>query len=210
MKINRLFAAVAAALISLASVFGQPRPGSATSRPAPTTTQPAAANVVVPDSKVALVFSQDFQDQKTGIVKFTALMNQLTREFEPREKELQLLQQKINDLQAEIQKLQQQGGNPQVIQQKMDQLEQMKKDYQRKGEDGQAAFNKRRDELLGPLQADIGNALEAYAKAHNINVLIDGSAVPVIYFDQAIDVTRAFIAEFNSKNPATASVTTPR
>jgi len=33
--------------------------------------------------------------------------------------------------------------------------------------------------------------------------------VPVVYAADNIDITRAFISEFNSKNPATASVTQP-
>ena len=58
-----------------------------------------------------------------------------------------------------------------------------------------------------PLQDDIGKALEAYAKAHNINVIIDGSQVPLVYAADTLDITRAFINDFNSKNPATAAVT---
>jgi outer membrane protein len=85
----------------------------------------------------------------------------------------------------------------------------LKKDLQRKGEDAQAAYNKRRTELFTPLQDDIGKALEAYAKTHNINVIIDGSQVPLVYAADALDITRAFIADFNSKNPATAAVTPP-
>jgi hypothetical protein len=38
-------------------------------------------------------------------------------------------------------------------------------------------------------------------------VIVDGSQVPVVYASDAIDITRAFINEFNAKNPATASVT---
>jgi hypothetical protein len=33
--------------------------------------------------------------------------------------------------------------------------------------------------------------------------------VPVVYAAEAIDITRAFINEFNAKNPATAVVTPP-
>jgi hypothetical protein len=33
--------------------------------------------------------------------------------------------------------------------------------------------------------------------------------VPVVYAADSIDITRAFITDFNSKNPATASVPTP-
>ena len=41
----------------------------------------------------------------------------------------------------------------------------MKKDFQRKGEDAQAAYDRRRKEMFTPLQDDIGKALEVYAKA---------------------------------------------
>ena len=67
----------------------------------------------------------------------------------------------------------------------------------------------RRQEIFGPLQQDIGKALEAFAKARGITVIVDGSQVPVDYAADSIDITRAFIAEFNSKNPATASVPQP-
>jgi Skp family chaperone for outer membrane proteins len=57
-----------------------------------------------------------------------------------------------------------------------------------------------------PLQQDIGKALEVFAKARGITVIVDGSQVPVVYAADSIDITRAFINDFNSKNPATASV----
>jgi len=42
-------------------------------------------------------------------------------------------------------------------------------------------------------------------------MIIDGSQVQgIVYASETIDITKAFISDFNSKNPATASVTTPR
>ena len=60
------------------------------------------------------------------------------------------------------------------------------------------------------MQEEIAKALEAYAKQHSINVLIDGSQVPLVYAADSIDITRAFINDFNGKNPATAAVTPPK
>ena len=87
-------------------------------------------------------------------------------------------------------------------------MEQLKKDIQRKAEDAQAAYNRRRQELFMPLQEEIGKALEVFAKARGINVIIDGAQVPLLYAAESIDITRAFIADFNSKNPVTAATTT--
>ena len=53
---------------------------------------------------------------------------------------------------------------------------------------------------------DVRVYLEAFAKARGINLIVDGSQVPMVYAADALDITTAFIAEFNSKNPATASV----
>jgi Skp family chaperone for outer membrane proteins len=204
MKFNR----VLASFVFLAAIAV---PGLAQTRPA--ATPPAApANAAVPDTKIALIYSEAFLDGKAGIARFATLMGTLNREFQPRQTEIQQLETKMTQLTEELKKLQQGAGvvPAEQIRTKADTLEQMKKDYQRKGEDAQALYNKRRGEIFQPLNDDIGKALEAYAKSHNINVIIDGSQVPVVYAADAIDITRAFITDFNSKNPATASITTPK
>jgi Skp family chaperone for outer membrane proteins len=121
------------------------------------------------------------------------------------------MQTRAQALESEINKLREAPeGTPidqRALQTKIDQLEQLKKDIQRKSEDAQAAYNRRRQDLFGPLQEEIGKALEAFAKARGINVIIDGAQVPLLYAADSVDITRAFIAEFNSKNPATASAT---
>jgi Skp family chaperone for outer membrane proteins len=204
MKIDRLITAFAFLLaLSVSSAFGQPKPAAA----APQT--PTQTTATVPESKIALIYSEAFLDAKTGIARFNTLVTTLNREFQPRQTELQTMQQRITTLTDEVNKLQTGVGvvDAKSIQAKVDTLEQLKKDYQRKGEDAQAAYNKRKQDIFSPLQDDIGKALELYAKQHNINVIIDGSQVPLVYAADSIDITRAFINEFNSKNPATASVT---
>src|SRR5436190_751562 len=104
----------------------------------------------------------------------------------------------------------QQGATPATpaqIQAKIDQLDAQKKEYQRKGEDDQTAYQKRRAEALQPLQEDVAKALDAFARTRGITILLDGSQMPLTYVDDAIDITDAFIADYNSKNPATAAAT---
>jgi Skp family chaperone for outer membrane proteins len=201
MKIDRLIAAFAFVLVLSALVLAQPKPAAATQTP-------AQAAVAVPESKIALIYSDAFLDAKTGIARFNTLVSTLNREFQPRQTELQALQQKVQAATDDITKTAA-VADPRTLQTKQDQLDQMKKELQRKGEDAQAAYDRRRKEIFTPLQDDIGKALEVYAKAHNINVIIDGSQVPLVYAADALDITRAFINDFNSKNPATAAVTTP-
>jgi Skp family chaperone for outer membrane proteins len=202
-KKNRLF--VASVFLLGASVL----PALAQTRPA--TPAPAPTSGPVAQSKIALIFSDFFQDPKTGIARINATMNALNREFQPRQTELNQTAQKIQQLQDEITKAQQGNStDAKALQAKIDLLDQTKKDYQRKGEDATAAYNKRKQAIFAPLQEDISKALEAYARAHGISVLIDGSAVPLAYAADAIDVTRPFINDYNSKNPATAELRQPQ
>ena len=182
---------------------------SAQQKPTTTPAAPAPQSVAIPDSKVAVIYSDAFLDPKTGIARFSSLLNTLNREFEPRRSELQALQTRINTLAKEIDDTQNVAA-PDSIRQKRDQLAQMNTEFKRKGEDAEAAYNKRRQDIFSPLQQDISKALDAFAKARGITIILDGSQMPGLYpSDTNIDITRAFINDFNSKNPATASVTTP-
>ena len=202
MKIDRLIVAFVFVLaVAVSPVLAQPRQGAAAPAQNPGT-------VSVPESKIALIYSDAFLDAKTGIARFGVVVTNLNREFQPRQTELQGLQQKIQALTDDVTKTAA-VADPRTLQTKQDQLDAMKKDFQRKGEDAQSSYDRRRKEMFTPLQDDIGKALEVYAKGHNINVIIDGSQVPLVYAADTLDITRAFINDFNSKNPATAAVTTP-
>jgi outer membrane protein len=205
MKIVRSIAAGALLATVAVTASAQQRPAGS---PAAAPTTPPQTAVALPDSKIAMIYSQEFLDPKTGIAKYTSLVNTLDREFQPRRTELEGLQTRINTLTKEINDSQS-IADPNAIRTKRDQLEALNTEFKRKGEDAQAAFNKRRQDILMPLQQDIAKALEAFAKARGITVIVDASEVPVVYFAETINVTRAFIAEFNSKNPVTAQVTTP-
>ena len=198
------------------SVSAQRPAGSPAAQPTPTPAAPpaAAATVALPVSKMAVIYTDLFLDPKTGIAKFSSVLTKLNKEFEGVKNELTGMQTRAQQLEDEIGKLQNApAGTPidqRSLQTKMDQLEQLKKDIQRKGEDAQANYTRRRTELFTPLQDEVGKALEAFAKARGINVIIDAAQVPLLYAAENIDITRAFIIEFNTKNPVTAATTPPQ
>lgn len=188
----------------------QQRPaGAPAAQPTPAA---PAATIALPMSKMAVINSDFFLDQKSGIAKFNSAITKLNAEFQKVKDEITAMQTRASALETEINKLRDAPeGTPidqKSLQAKIDQLEQLKKDIQRKGEDAQASYNRRRTEIFTPLQDEIGKALEAFAKARGINVIIDAAQVPLLFADEKIDITRAFIADFNSKNPVTAASTT--
>jgi outer membrane protein len=201
-------------VVGLATAVNAQQPaGRPAAQPTPTPAAPqtAPATVALPVSKMAVIYTDMFLDQKTGIAKFNTVVNRLNGEFQKLKDEINQMQQRAQALETEINKLRDApAGTPidqKSLQAKIDQLEQLKKDIQRKAEDAQGAYNRRRAELFQPLQDEIGKALEAFAKARGINVIIDGAQVPLLYAAESIDITRAFITEFNTKNPATAVTT---
>jgi outer membrane protein len=203
MKIFRAIAAVAfLAAISAGSVHAQPRT-TTPAGPAPTTTQTAG----IPEAKIALVNTDEFADEKTGIARLVSAMKRVDGEFQPRRTELQTLQQQIEKGTADLTKAAP-VQDQKVTQQQSDKLELMKTDLKRRGEDAQAAYQKRLQEVLGPVYDEIGKALDAYAKAHGITLILDVTKVQgIVSASESLDITKPFITEFNSKNPATASLT---
>ena len=217
--IRTLFPLSAVLVVAFAASAGAQQPAgrpAAQPTPTPAATAPATsapASVQLPTSKMAVIYTDLFLDQKTGIAKFNSVVAKLNGEFQDVKNQITQMQTRAQTLETDINKLREAPAgapiNQQELQAKIDQLDQLKKDIQRKGEDAQASYNRRRRELFTPLQDEIGKALEAFAKARGINVIIDAAQVPLLYAAESIDITRAFIADFNSKNPVTATTTTP-
>jgi len=217
MKIFRAIAAVAfVAVIGCGSAIAQ-RPAAGGTQPqprpasTPATTAPATS-ASVPDSKVALIDSRAFEDEKQGILKLLAAARRVSAEFQPRQTELLTLQQQIEKAEADLQKAAP-VQDEKVSKQQKDRIDVLKKEYTRKGEDAQAAFNKRLEDVLGPIYEDMGKALEVFAKARGITLILDVAKIPqggILNAVESTDITLAFIAEYNSKNPATAALTPPK
>jgi Skp family chaperone for outer membrane proteins len=206
MKIIRAIAAIAFfAAISAATVAAQPKPGS--TPPAPATASGGSTTGNVPEAKVALVDTDQFLDEKAGIVRLVSAAKKVENEFQPRRTELQNLQSQLDKMKSDLQK----AGpvqDPKVSAQQQDAIDQKDREIKRKTEDAQAAYQKRLQDLLGPVYDDIGKALDTFAKAHGITLILDVTKIQgIVSADGSLDITKAFITDFNSKNPATASLT---
>src|SRR5258708_39884562 len=96
-------------LISI-SVLGQPRTQTIAPRPTPTpaprpAATPAASNAPVPDSRIALIDTTMFGDEKNGIWRYVDAAKSVQAEFKTRTDELQSMQSRLNTLATEIQTL---------------------------------------------------------------------------------------------------------
>lgn len=201
MKILKLqFAALALLLIS-GSAFGQ--------QPAANTSKPAVAPPTLPKGRTAVINTAIFQDQ---VEEFKAKVEALNRQFEPRVKEVQSLADKINALETTIKS---QSGvlTPARVAEMTENLEGMKRDYQRKGEDLQAEAGRAREKAFEPITAKLTKFAEDYTAKRGIVVLWDiANAVQagtVLWFDPRTDVTQDFVNAYNKANPVTTAAPKP-
>ena len=183
---------------------------SAQTQPAARPAAPAAGAVTVAEGKFAIIDTEAFGDQKEGIKRLVAAFQTVEREFKPRRDEIQTLRTRYDALVKEVNDTRAVAA-PAALQAKADQAEALKVEIERKQQDGQKALDKRVQELTGPVYQDIGNALQAFAKARGLSVVFDVSKMQgvVMVVDGGIDITGAFIADYNTRNPASTAAATP-
>ncbi|HEV2706320.1 MAG TPA: OmpH family outer membrane protein [Pyrinomonadaceae bacterium] len=208
----KLFRLTAAALVLAALAATTTSTTTSAQQPAAGARTPAApASTVVADGKIAIINMQAFTDPKVGIARLVNAYNALEKEFAPRNDELKRMQAQYRQIADDITKTR--GlADEKTLNAKAEQAQNIEKEMKRKQEDGQIAAQKREQELTEPIWKDIDNALRAFARARNITVIFDYSKMgPAMYVaNEGVDITAAFIAEYNQRNPAaTASTAAP-
>jgi Skp family chaperone for outer membrane proteins len=172
--------------------------------PAQTATPAAPAAKVIPVSRVAWVNSNAFAAEEGGIKQLVRNIKQLELEFSGTESELNLQSEKLRTLVGELQKLQAGGeANAVAIQEKQAEGMKMQRELQAKQQQAQQAFGKAQQEKQGPVFAEIGKALTAFAKERELNYVLDVAKLgdAVLVAQPELDVTQDFIAYFNASHP---------
>ena len=211
-NIRILAATMMLAAILAVSASAQTRPGPTTAAARPAATPAAASNAPLPDTKIAFIDTGAFADEKEGIGRYVNAMKALETEFKPRQDELNNMNTRIKSLADEINKLNSGSSvvDPKTIQAKQDEGEKLQRDLDYKKKQADADFAKRYQDVVSPISADIGKALDQFASSRGITMILDISklAPAILTVNPAMDVTRAFVTEYNSTHPATASTGT--
>ena len=167
-------------------------------------------------SKIGLINTLAFDDEKVGITKYVAAMNSLDAEFKTVYTELQTLATKIQALQKEIagyQDIINKGGKIPIadadLQKKLEDYDKSGREYKFKEEDAKARIANRERIVMGPIRADIGNALQEFTKKNGFVMMLDiaklDSAGLILGLDETADVTKQFIIFYNARPATTAT-----
>lgn len=192
-------------LLAIVALFGLAASAFAQQPPAAAAKPPAS----LPKGKVAVVNTAQFQ-QEVG--EFKAKVEALNKQFEPRVKEVQGIGDRITALENTI-KTQSGTLSAAKVAEMTEQVESMKRDYQRKREDLEADGNRAKDKAFEPISGKLVKFAEQYTAKNGIVMLIDLSnaqqAGAVLWFDPRTDVTKDFINEYNKANPVPAAAAAP-
>ncbi len=192
-------------LISIAAFAQTPTPPSrpATSTAAPAATAPAGG--LGAEGKVAYINTAQFPQ---GIAELKIRFDAFNAEFDPKKKEIQALEEEVNNLKNKIQT---QGAtvSPQVRGQWIDEATEKEKILKRKAEDAQQHGQRRTAEISQPVYEKVGKFLEGYCQQRGIVFVMEGGAAQqagvLIFAAPTTDITDDFIKEYNKVHPAGAA-----
>jgi Skp family chaperone for outer membrane proteins len=164
-----------------------------------TQTRPAAA-----PTNVAIIDSAAFSDDKAGIARVMAAMQQIEVKYQPLRTELRGMRERLAAMRTDLQK-KRPVQDPKLTVQQTEAADRLELDIKRKAEDAQTSYQRDSLAALDPLQKEIGTALTAYAQSKGITLLIDANRVPIVYAAANLDITKDFIADYNRTHPAGAA-----
>src|SRR5262245_51512608 len=176
----------------------------------PTTTAASAAAAPAPgggtgaEGKIAYINTAAFRN---GIFELKGKLDALNTEFDPKNKEVQGMEDELTNLKNKINN---QGAtvSVQVRNQWADEYTEKEKIYKRKTEDYNALGTRRVSEISQPVYDKVGKFLEQYCQSRGIVMVMEGGAAQqagvLLYAAQATDITDDFIKEYNKANPAPA------
>lgn len=166
--------------------------------------------------KIGLINPAMFADEKAGIAKYYTGLANVDRTVEPLNVELKALSVKYQTAKTDYQNLQKAATpvKPEALQAKANEIRDLETTIKRKQEDGKAKYDKIYSDTMSPIINDIIKALNDFAKQKGYAVILDGAKLEqadILWgFDERYDVTKEFIAFYNSRPPAAAATAAPK
>lgn len=169
----------------------------------------AQTAVEVPKMKIGVINIAAFREY---VGEMRQRYEKLQAEFGPVSNELNAMQSKIA---AQQQVLQEKGPSMTPIQARKlsDDIEELKRQFQRKSEDAQTQARKREEEETGPIFDKINQFMILYAQKRGLTMVLEASGIgqALIYAAPEANITEDFINEYNKAYPvpATAASSAP-
>jgi outer membrane protein len=154
--------------------------------------------------------------QKIGVINIQAaiantgegkkVIADLQTKYQPRQQELQRLQQEIGAIQDQLAK-----GQTTLSEEEQGRLnresEEKQKLLKRSAEDAQNDFNSDRDAAINKIGQKMVRVINEYAQQNGFTLILDDAQIPIYYAAKEIEVTADIIKRYDAANPV--AETTP-
>lgn len=167
--------------------------------------------------KIGWINTGAFEDEKEGIKRYTNAFTAIGNEVKPKQTELINLQNRIGTIADEIRKLQETPGSvptgPETLRTKQEEGARLQREFEFKKKEYDALVEKRSGEVLGPINQDIGKALDEFAKQKGYTAILDidklAQSGVLIALDPTADITKEFITFYNARPVGAATAVAP-
>jgi len=191
-----------------------------TARPTPTPAvaprpTPTPTNAPIPQTKIAVIDTSMFGDEKNGILRYVDAARTVANEFKVRSDEVTNLANRLNAMANELDTMMKANPvNQTALDAKQQQGATLQTEYNTKKAKLDEDVGKRYEQVVSPISRQIGLALDQFATQRGVTMTLDVSELLSAFLSlaPAVDLTQAFISDFNSRIPRTAATpsTTPR
>lgn len=151
--------------------------------------------------KVAMVYSDDFFNDKSGINDLIIAKRNLNEEFSSQVKEIESLATKINRLEKELQSFQETNASrPGIMESKLNEHEMTVCEAKEKINKLKISSKSRREEIFGQINDKISKTLKQFAEEKGFEIIIDRSKSSEfdVVSNSYPDVTVEFIEFYNN------------
>jgi len=174
--------------------------------------QPAGAA-----SKIVIVDTGAFFDEKAGVTKILTAAKALSNELAPKRNELQTMMARVQVVDKEVAAFRDNvaKGIPideRAAQAKVEELERLKREGKFKEDEFNALAQKRQTQVVGPEYSAALKALGEYVKTKGYGIVFDVSKDQngmLIFATEQYDITKEFITFYNTR-PSTAINSVPK
>lgn len=153
-------------------------------------------------TKIGLVNSYQFADEKAGIMKYVSANKALVLEFTPIENEIKGMNDRLRIITSEVSGPRT-AAEQKAVEARVEEAQKLQLDIKRKTEDAKSRYTRREQVVLGPIMQAIGQGLQDYAKQKGYALIFDlakdQNGLLIAVGDQSVDVTKDFIAFYNAR-----------
>jgi Skp family chaperone for outer membrane proteins len=168
-------------------------------------------------TKIGWIDTGAFADAKEGITKYLNAYKALETEARPKLQELTGIETKIRTIASDLQKMQANTAVPidqKAAAAKQDEGQRLQREYEFKKKEYDAFLEKRGGEVLGPVNQDIGKAIQDFGKQKGFAAIFDidklAQAGAILMLEPTANVTKEFITFYNARPAGAATAAVPR